>query len=183
MSLPGLKDGAPLLPALLVAFARRPLEVERHVTLWSLLRASFEPADRAAYLRWVHATPLSGTPIMVGGSLEVMTRAHWWYVPCVWLPIACWLAGPFFAAASKGEAAWAHAGGAAGIAAWGLGLVALGVFVWTLVEYLMHRFLFHLDENLPANGAALLIHFVFHGGACRTLRGVGAGAMYSPCAL
>lgn len=38
---------------------------------------------------------------------------------------------------------------------------ALGLFVWTLVEYIMHRFVFHyVPEGKPW---AMRLHFIFHG--------------------
>src|SRR6187401_283998 len=38
----------------------------------------------------------------------------------------------------------------------------LGLFVWTITEYVMHRFVFHLE---PKKGNKLMerIHFIFHG--------------------
>ncbi|KAK7977897.1 inositolphosphorylceramide-B C-26 hydroxylase [Apiospora saccharicola] len=39
----------------------------------------------------------------------------------------------------------------------------LGLFLWTLVEYILHRFLFHLDHYLPDNRAGLTLHFLLHG--------------------
>lgn len=32
-----------------------------------------------------------------------------------------------------------------------------------LLEYGMHRFLFHIDEYLPDHPAALTLHFLLHG--------------------
>jgi 4-hydroxysphinganine ceramide fatty acyl 2-hydroxylase len=37
------------------------------------------------------------------------------------------------------------------------------MFLWTLVEYGMHRFLFHVDEWMPDNRWFLTLHFVLHG--------------------
>lgn len=40
-------------------------------------------------------------------------------------------------------------------------LFALGLFIWTLVEYIMHRFVFHyVPEGKPW---AMRLHFIFHG--------------------
>jgi len=40
-------------------------------------------------------------------------------------------------------------------------LFVLGLFVWTLVEYVMHRFVFHyMPPNKPW---AMRMHFIFHG--------------------
>jgi sterol desaturase/sphingolipid hydroxylase (fatty acid hydroxylase superfamily) len=40
-------------------------------------------------------------------------------------------------------------------------LFALGLFVWTIVEYVMHRFVFHYAP--PNKPWALRVHFIFHG--------------------
>ena len=40
-------------------------------------------------------------------------------------------------------------------------MCALGLFIWTLVEYVMHRFLFHYMP--PDKPWALRLHFIFHG--------------------
>lgn len=43
-----------------------------------------------------------------------------------------------------------------------IGLFMLGMLVWTLVEYLIHRFLFHMKP--PSNSHYLImLHFVMHG--------------------
>ena len=47
---------------------------------------------------------------------------------------------------------------AEGIAYWFLGL-----FLWTLVEYLLHRGLFHVDKYLPDNRVGITAHFLLHG--------------------
>jgi 4-hydroxysphinganine ceramide fatty acyl 2-hydroxylase len=44
-----------------------------------------------------------------------------------------------------------------------IGCWMLGVFLWTLVEYGMHRFLFHVDKWLPDNRWFLTLHFLLHG--------------------
>jgi 4-hydroxysphinganine ceramide fatty acyl 2-hydroxylase len=39
-------------------------------------------------------------------------------------------------------------------------LLVLGIFVWTLTEYLLHRFIFHLELKSEIGKK---IHFIFHG--------------------
>lgn len=41
------------------------------------------------------------------------------------------------------------------------GLFLLGLFIWTLVEYIMHRFVFHYAP--PDKPWAQRMHFIFHG--------------------
>lgn len=38
-----------------------------------------------------------------------------------------------------------------------------GIFVWTILEYTMHRFLFHIDDWLPDRPFFLMLHFLLHG--------------------
>lgn len=40
---------------------------------------------------------------------------------------------------------------------------ALGIFIWTILEYGLHRFLFHVDNFLPDRPFFLMLHFLLHG--------------------
>ena len=39
----------------------------------------------------------------------------------------------------------------------------LGIFIWTILEYGLHRFLFHVDNMLPDRPFFLMLHFLLHG--------------------
>lgn len=39
----------------------------------------------------------------------------------------------------------------------------LGIVIWTILEYTMHRFLFHVDAFLPDKPFFLMLHFLLHG--------------------
>lgn len=67
-----------------------------------------------------------------GNVLEPLTKTPWWLVPTVWLP--CVLYGVY--ASNQGLQ------NPAAVAAYWL----FGTCWWSLIEYAMHRFLFHLDE-------------------------------------
>lgn len=41
-----------------------------------------------------------------------------------------------------------------------VGLVVFGLFIWTITEYLLHRFIFHLELKSKIGAR---IHFIFHG--------------------
>lgn len=69
---------------------------------------------------------------LFGNFLEPLSKTSWWVIPVVWLPPVTY--GTY-------------------IASFGLSSIAeeaaywfLGLFLWTLVEYILHRFLFHLDK-------------------------------------
>ena len=64
---------------------------------------------------------------------QFLTRTVWWAVPVIWLPVVCWsvsisvqmgLTCPHTAM-----------------------MVIIGIFTWTLIEYSLHRFLFHIKTE------------------------------------
>lgn len=85
---------------------------------------------------------------LFGNFLEPLSKTPWWIVPTLWLPPVAYgtfLAGTHFSLPVT-AAYW-----------------VLGVCIWTLVEYILHRFLFHLDDYLPDNRAFITLHFLLHG--------------------
>jgi 4-hydroxysphinganine ceramide fatty acyl 2-hydroxylase len=84
-----------------------------------------EQVHRPRHYRGGDSAPL------FGNFLEPLSKTPWWLVPTIWLPPVAYGTG-------------------LGVMQLGLTLAVpywcLGLFIWTLVEYLLHRFLFHLDE-------------------------------------
>ncbi|KUI67758.1 Ceramide very long chain fatty acid hydroxylase SCS7 [Cytospora mali] len=86
---------------------------------------------------------------LYGNFLEPLSLTPWYLIPLVWLPPVIY--GTMIS--RNGFDSWS-----AVAVHWGVGL-----FMWTLVEYTIHRFLFHLDKFLPDNNIALTLHFLLHG--------------------
>ncbi|MES2638395.1 MAG: sterol desaturase family protein [Myxococcota bacterium] len=103
---------------------------------------SLRPAD---YVTWVYAprTPKVNEVRVVERSLflnRLLTKCKWWVPLLVWPPIIAWQILPLTPAR--------------------LGWVALGLLLWFPVEYLFHRFLFHM----PIVGRVTqFVHFLLHG--------------------
>lgn len=101
------------------------------------------------YDAWVHRSIRAGTRLTLFKNplLELLTHVPWWVVPLVWVPVI-------------GALSWASVSvlGLAPEAA--LLAAALGLAAWTLLEYLMHRFLFHFK---PAGPWGRRLHFLGHG--------------------
>lgn len=99
------------------------------------------------YWTWVHE-PEPGQPRFFGSDLmEAVSKTPWWVVPLLWLPLfslCLWHA--------------VNTHGVAGHNAVSLSLV--GVVGWQLLEYLIHRFVFHAEFNTPLG---ITFHFLFHG--------------------
>ena len=85
--------------------------------------------------------------------LEAFTHIHPAVVPGVWGPVVTgFLAAAILRAARSG----------AGALAIPLGFLA-GLFLWTLVEYTLHRYLFHFKPRTPRQERlSFLIHGVHH---------------------
>ncbi|KAM0486044.1 hypothetical protein ACHAPX_000745 [Trichoderma viride] len=86
---------------------------------------------------------------LFGNFLEPLTKTPWWMIPILWLP--CDSYGSYLA-----------------FQGWNNPIIpaaywALGFFIWSLVEYTLHRFLFHLDDYLPDNRYGIIAHFLLHG--------------------
>lgn len=67
---------------------------------------------------------------LFGNFLEPLSKTAWWVVPMVWLPPVMY--GAAWGTSELGTVQ-------------GVGYFAFGICVWTLLEYILHRFLFHLD--------------------------------------
>lgn len=117
-----------------------------------LLQVWYGGFSKAFYLEQVHRPRHykggESAPLF-GNFLEPLSKTPWWVIPIVWLPPVAY--GTYISRAGL-SSSFEQA------AYW-----VLGLFLWTLVEYILHRFLFHLDQYLPDNRAALTTHFLLHG--------------------
>ncbi|WFC99468.1 4-hydroxysphinganine ceramide fatty acyl 2-hydroxylase [Malassezia yamatoensis] len=116
------------------------------------------------YLEQVHIPRHRKDParLMPYMFLEIFTLTPWYVVPMLWGPIA---AAFFHVSATQFKEQLADT--TLNATAWAYTYTFLcwsfGVFFWTILEYLFHRFLFHMDDMLPRNQMAYLVHFLLHG--------------------
>lgn len=85
--------------------------------------------------------------------LEMLTRTPWYVVPLFWGPIVMWHMASAIEQFSGSKLLMIGC----------LAIVVAGVFAWTLLEYVFHRFLFHMEKLLPSHQYAYAIHFLLHG--------------------
>ena len=106
--------------------------------------------DKKYYLEQVHiARHLSRQAQLFGSPFwDRLTKTSWWVIPFIWFPISFYLAS--VACESLSRSAF-------------VGIWVFGLFGWTLVKYVFHRFIFHIDGKLPNHQAALTLHFLLHG--------------------
>ena len=100
-----------------------------------LMQVWFGGFSKEFYLEQVHRPRHykggESAPIF-GNFLEPLSKTPWWVIPIVWLPpvfYGTYLAQQGLSNPLELPAYWFS-----------------GIFLWTLAEYLLHRFLFHLDK-------------------------------------
>ncbi|TYJ51708.1 hypothetical protein B9479_007712 [Cryptococcus floricola] len=135
------------------------------------------PWTKEYYLAQVHEPRhLKESARMFGSDLlEPFTRTQWYVVPIIWWPIAAFLGVlsilQFSQSGITSRSLLTYpppaitslpAPTAAALAAF-TACFAFGVFIWTVLEYVLHRFLFHLDYYLPDAQWAITLHFLLHG--------------------
>ncbi|KAH7069205.1 hypothetical protein BKA63DRAFT_421808 [Paraphoma chrysanthemicola] len=107
--------------------------------------------EKDFYLEQIHRPRHKGgeSALLFGNFLEPLSKTSWWVVPTLWWPV---VAGATYIAAQGDLSAPALSG------YW-----VFGLSFWTVIEYVLHRCLFHLDNYLPNNRVALTLHFLLHG--------------------
>lgn len=83
-------------------------------------------------------------PCGVPGAGQVV----WWVIPTFWLPIITFLLLRHGARVPLASIA---------------PLFVCGLCYWSIVEYTLHRFVFHMDQYVPDSPKALSLHFLLHG--------------------
>jgi 4-hydroxysphinganine ceramide fatty acyl 2-hydroxylase len=152
-------------------FAKTQFLNLREPLLWQMWNANF---SKSYYLKQVHQPRhLKESARLFGPAvLEICTRTSWYVVPMVWLPIAINL---FLRSATQftmpiptfREAPLFPLSVLSHVSTDAFAKTMLcfffGNFFWTVLEYGMHRFLFHIDDILPDHPVFLTLHFLLHG--------------------
>ncbi|KAF8434523.1 hypothetical protein L210DRAFT_3763029 [Boletus edulis BED1] len=152
-------------------FAKTQFLNLREPLLWQMWNANF---SKSYYLKQVHQPRhLKESARLFGPTvLELCTRTSWYVVPLFWLPITVNLFLRSLAQFTMPIPTFREA------PLFPLSVLSLvsadafvktllcffvGNFVWTVLEYGLHRFLFHIDELLPDHPVFLTLHFLLHG--------------------
>ncbi|CAM6092332.1 unnamed protein product [Calypogeia fissa] len=101
------------------------------------------------YDEWVHDPVIShDTPRFFESDFcEFLTRTKWWVIPMVWVPVATAM---IYTAVVKERVPISR-----------LPILAVGgILLWSCLEYLLHRFLFHMKTSSFWGNT---IHYVLHG--------------------
>ncbi|KAL5731499.1 dihydroceramide fatty acyl 2-hydroxylase [Ranunculus cassubicifolius] len=100
------------------------------------------------YQEWIHQPIVckEGPRFFGSDFWEFLTRTVWWAVPVIWLPVVCWAVS----LSIQRGLSLPHVG---------LCLVG-GLIIWTLMEYSLHRFVFHIETKTYWWNT---VHYLLHG--------------------
>ncbi|XP_065186362.1 fatty acid 2-hydroxylase-like [Sycon ciliatum] len=114
------------------------------------------------YHTWVHAPVDKPLRLFHSDFVEFFSRTPWYVIPLIWLPVVAFLSVLCTSPLSL-PGSWLLVGDAAPVSATSFSvLFVLGAVLWTLVEYMLHRFVFHLTppDDWPS---IITAHFLLHG--------------------
>lgn len=107
------------------------------------------------YNEWV-SSPVDRTlRLFKSDFLEILTITPWYLVPIVWLPVICYY---IYDGSLRYMKITRDPSPLIPITL----CVLFGIFLWTLVEYSLHRWVFHMEPSGKSK-AAIIIHFTIHG--------------------
>ncbi|XP_054935019.1 fatty acid 2-hydroxylase isoform X3 [Physeter macrocephalus] len=118
------------------------------------------------YDEWVHQPVTRPIRLFHSDLVEALSKTVWYSVPVIWVPLMLYLSWSYYQTLAQGNvrlfASFTTEYSVAMPESTFPGLFVLGLLLWSLVEYLIHRFLFHMK---PPNDSYYLImlHFVMHG--------------------
>lgn len=116
------------------------------------------------YMDWVHSPIDTSLRLFHNDFVETFSKAYWWTVPPFWVPILLMALWDSYSRFQTETINWNIIG---------LGdvqvstmlfpvLFFLGFLLWTIVEYMVHRWIFH--SSPPADSKFLItVHFLLHG--------------------
>ncbi|XP_007435570.1 fatty acid 2-hydroxylase [Python bivittatus] len=118
------------------------------------------------YNEWVHQPVDRPIRLFYSDFMETLSKATWYVVCMFWLPVMFLLSWHCYMTLAQGNtqlfSSFTSAYAIPIHKYWFPLLFLMGIFTWSLVEYLIHRFIFHM--NPPASSYYLItLHFLLHG--------------------
>ncbi|XP_012627937.2 fatty acid 2-hydroxylase isoform X2 [Microcebus murinus] len=118
------------------------------------------------YDEWVHQPVTRPIRLFHSDFIEYLSKTVWYIVPIIWVPLVLYLSWSYYHTLAQGNVRlFSTFTTEYSVQVPGSvfpGLFVLGVFMWSLLEYVIHRFLFHMKP--PSDSYYLImLHFLMHG--------------------
>jgi 4-hydroxysphinganine ceramide fatty acyl 2-hydroxylase len=107
------------------------------------------------YWKWIHLPYEGKLRLFESNFLESLTNTKWWMIPLVWMPIVVYFA-------FNGLNLMYQMFGLPKGVLFASFLFVIGTVTWTLLEYSLHRGVFHWKPN-PTSYSQITFHFALHG--------------------
>lgn len=107
------------------------------------------------YWTWIHQPYDGAVRMFKSNFLEQLTRTKWWVIPLFWLPLV-------FTFLLEGYNLFINNFGPSVGFFFTFSFFMFGILFWTLMEYSLHRFIFHWHPD-PNSKQQLTLHFLLHG--------------------
>ncbi|XP_036334065.1 fatty acid 2-hydroxylase isoform X2 [Rhagoletis pomonella] len=128
-------------------------ESMEHLVDWSKAMLPQISQITRHYDEWVHR-PVDRPLRLFGPSyLEMFTKTPWWVIPLFWIPVICKCIWDEF------SQNWSAPSTSTLLCI----LFTSGILFWTLLEYILHRFVFHMKVTASSNPWLCTFHFMIHG--------------------
>ncbi|XP_028746903.1 fatty acid 2-hydroxylase-like [Peromyscus leucopus] len=118
------------------------------------------------YDEWVHQPVARPIRLFHSDLIEAFSKTVWYSVPIIWVPLVLYLSWSYYRTLSQDNtrlfASFTTDYSVAVPKSMFPGLFVLGMLFWTLVEYVIHRFLFHMKPPSDSH-YLIMLHFVMHG--------------------
>nr|XP_012292950.1 fatty acid 2-hydroxylase isoform X2 [Aotus nancymaae] len=118
------------------------------------------------YDEWVHQPVTRPIRLFQSDLIEGLSKTVWYSVPVIWMPLVLYLSWSYYRTFAQGNVrlftSFTTEHAVAVPKSMFPGIFMLGIFLWSLMEYFIHRFLFHMKP--PSDSYYLImLHFVMHG--------------------
>ncbi|KAM5262976.1 fatty acid 2-hydroxylase [Ctenodactylus gundi] len=118
------------------------------------------------YDEWVHQPVTRPIRLFHSDLIEALSKTVWYSVPVIWVPLVLYLSWSYYRTLAQGNVrlftTFTSEYSVAVSESVFPGLFGFGFFLWSLIEYVIHRFLFHMKP--PSDSYYLItLHFVMHG--------------------
>ncbi|XP_049720937.1 fatty acid 2-hydroxylase isoform X2 [Elephas maximus indicus] len=118
------------------------------------------------YDEWVHQPVTRPIRLFHSDLIEALSKTVWYSVPIIWVPLMLYLSWSYYRTLAQGNVrlftSFTTEYSVTVPESMFPGLFMTGLFLWSLIEYLIHRFLFHMKP--PSDSSYLImLHFIMHG--------------------
>ncbi|KAF3817653.1 hypothetical protein GH733_012940 [Mirounga leonina] len=118
------------------------------------------------YDEWVHQPVIRPIRLFHSDLIEALSKSVWYSVPIIWMPLMLYLSWSHYRTLAQGNVrlfeSFSTEYSVAMPESVFPGLFVLGMLLWSLLEYLIHRFLFHMKPPSDSH-YLIMLHFILHG--------------------